>query len=75
MSKLNCIEVICLVDSSNYVYAVILLILFIISHKMINCYHANDNVLDYLYMKLIGTSKFKGNSPVDPFCGCWDTRM
>jgi beta-N-acetylhexosaminidase len=42
---------------------------------MINCYHANENMIDYLYKKLTGESEFKGKSPVDPFCGCWDTRL
>jgi beta-N-acetylhexosaminidase len=42
---------------------------------MINCYHANENIIDYLYKKLTGESEFKGKSPVDPFCGCWDTRL
>lgn len=42
---------------------------------MINCYHANENIIDYLYKKLTGESEFKGKSPVDPFCGCWDTRF
>nr|WP_240159968.1 glycoside hydrolase family 3 N-terminal domain-containing protein [Paenibacillus aceris] len=42
---------------------------------MINCYHANENTIDYLYKKLTGESEFKGKSPVDPFCGCWDTRF
>ncbi|MBP0723803.1 glycoside hydrolase family 3 protein [Bacillus sp. RG28] len=42
---------------------------------MINCYHANENIIDYLYKKLTGESEFKGKSPIDPFCGCWDTRF
>ncbi|MDQ6600988.1 glycoside hydrolase family 3 protein [Bacillus salipaludis] len=42
---------------------------------MINCYHANENIIHYLYKKLTGESEFKGKSPVDPFCGCWDTRF
>ncbi len=42
---------------------------------MINCYYANENIIDYLYKKLTGESEFKGKSPVDPFCGCWDTRF
>ena len=25
--------------------------------------------------KVLGRSEFKGVSPVDPFCGCWDTRL
>lgn len=41
----------------------------------INCYSNNDRVLDALVEKLTGRSSFKGKSPVDPFCGRWDTRL
>jgi beta-N-acetylhexosaminidase len=41
----------------------------------INCYNSNDNVLDALVEKLLGRSEFKGKSPVDAFCGMWDTRL
>lgn len=41
----------------------------------INTYSANDRVLDELFKKLVGESDFKGVSPVDPFCGKWDTRL
>jgi len=41
----------------------------------INAYNSNDNVLDALVEKLLGRSEFKGKSPVDAFCGRWDTRL
>ena len=41
----------------------------------INTYNANDNVLDALVEKLLGRSPFKGQSPVDAFCGRWATRL
>ncbi len=41
----------------------------------INTYNSNDNVLDALIEKLMGRSPFKGKSPVDPFCGKWDTHL
>lgn len=41
----------------------------------INCYSNNDRVLDALVEKLTGRSPFRGRSPVDPFCGMWDTRL
>ncbi|MBI4901274.1 MAG: glycoside hydrolase family 3 protein [Actinobacteria bacterium] len=41
----------------------------------INTYNSNDNVLDALVEKLLGRSEFKGTSPVDAFCGRWDTRL
>ncbi len=41
----------------------------------INTYNSNDNVLDALIEKLMGRSEFKGTSPVDPFCGKWDTHL
>lgn len=41
----------------------------------INAYNSNDNVLDALMDKLMGRSEFKGISPVDPFCGMWDTKL
>lgn len=41
----------------------------------INCYSNNDRVLDALVEKLTGRSLFTGKSPVDPFCGKWDTRL
>lgn len=44
-------------------------------HTFINAYNSNDNVLDALMDKLMGRSEFKGISPVDPFCGMWDTKL
>ena len=41
----------------------------------INCYSSHDAVLDQLVEKLTGRSPFTGISPVDPFCGMWDTRL
>jgi beta-N-acetylhexosaminidase len=41
----------------------------------INTYNSNDNVLDALIEKLMGRSTFKGKSPVDAFCGKWDTHL
>src|SRR5665647_2067617 len=40
----------------------------------INTYNSNDNVLDAVVEKLLGRSTFKGQSPVDAFCGKWETR-
>lgn len=41
----------------------------------INTYGTNDYTLPLLVQKLTGKSKFVGKSPVDPFCGKWDTRL
>lgn len=41
----------------------------------INTYGATDEVLDALIEKLTGRSAFKGKSPVDAFCGMWDTHL
>ncbi len=41
----------------------------------INCYNSNDEVLAALIDKLMGRSSFKGISPVDVFCGRWDTKL
>lgn len=41
----------------------------------INAYHSTDVVLEALIEKLMGRSEFKGVSPVDPFCGMWDTHL
>lgn len=40
----------------------------------INTYGINDSTMTLLVEKLMGRSEFKGVSPVDPFCGKWDTR-
>ena len=41
----------------------------------INCYSNNDHCIHQLVEKLTGRSSFKGTSPVDAFCGKWDTRL
>ncbi|RRJ62495.1 glycoside hydrolase family 3 protein [Paenibacillus oralis] len=41
----------------------------------INAYNSNDHVLQAVVDKLMGRSEFKGTSPVDAFCGMWDTRL
>lgn len=41
----------------------------------INVYNSNERAIDALFDKLTGKSEFKGKSPVDAFCGRWDTRL
>ncbi|MCQ2770298.1 MAG: glycoside hydrolase family 3 protein [Clostridia bacterium] len=41
----------------------------------INTYGGTDAILDSLLDKLLGKSEFTGVSPVDAFCGKWDTRL
>ncbi len=41
----------------------------------INTYGGSDAVLEELLKKLLGKEKFQGKSPVDPFCGRWDTKL
>jgi len=41
----------------------------------INTYNANEETIRQTVLKLVGKSEFKGVSPVDAFCGRWDTRM
>ena len=41
----------------------------------INTYSSHDAVLQALLDKLMGRSEFSGVSPVDAFCGKWDTRL
>lgn len=41
----------------------------------INCYSNNDHCLRQLVEKLTGRSAFHGKSPVDAFCGKWDTHL
>lgn len=41
----------------------------------INTYGGTDEILDQLIDKLMLKSKFTGKSPVDAFCGKWDTRL
>ena len=39
----------------------------------INTYNANEETMRQTVAKLMGKSEFKGVSPVDAFCGMWDT--
>ncbi len=41
----------------------------------INAYSSNEFVVSALIDKLMGRSSFVGKSPVDPYCGLWDTRL
>ena len=41
----------------------------------INAYCATDESIDAVIEKLMGKSEFIGKSPVDPFCGKWDTHL
>lgn len=41
----------------------------------INAYSSSEHVVDALVEKMMGRSPFSGKSPVDPFCGLWDTRI
>lgn len=41
----------------------------------INTYGSQHGTLKVLVDKLMGRSRFKGKSPVDAFCGKWDTRL
>ena len=41
----------------------------------INTYGSSEEILDQLVDKLTGRSSFKGKSPVDAFCGMWDTKL
>ena len=40
----------------------------------INAYASNEVTVRAVVEKLMGRSAFKGKSPVDPFCGLWDTK-
>ena len=40
----------------------------------INAYTSNEVTVRAVVEKLMGRSAFKGKSPVDPFCGLWDTK-
>lgn len=44
-------------------------------HTYINTYNSGDATIQCLIEKLTGESPFKGISPVDPFCGKWDTHL
>ncbi len=41
----------------------------------INGYTNTEEVIDAIIEKLMGRSAFRGESPVDVFCGRWDTRL
>lgn len=41
----------------------------------INAYIDNKLCVDLVVDKIMGKSEFKGVSPVDAFCGAWDTRL
>ncbi len=43
--------------------------------NFINAYTNSEEMIDILIEKLMGRSDFKGVSPVDAFCGRWDTRL
>jgi beta-N-acetylhexosaminidase len=41
----------------------------------INAYSSNEFVVESIVDKILGKSEFKGKSPINPFCGKWDTRL
>lgn len=41
----------------------------------VNAYCHAPSVIDAAVDKVLGISEFKGSSPIDPFCGCWDTHL
>ncbi len=41
----------------------------------VNAYCNAPTVIDAAVDKVLGLSEFQGTSPIDPFCGCWDTRL
>jgi len=41
----------------------------------INAYSSSEYVVSAVIEKLLGRSDYVGKSPVDPFCGLWDTRL
>jgi len=41
----------------------------------INTYNNSKEAIHQTVLKLVGKSEFKGESPVDAFCGMWDTRL
>ena len=41
----------------------------------INTYNPSEEAIKQTVQKLVGKSEFKGVSPVDAFCGRWDTRL
>ncbi len=40
----------------------------------VNAYGSTETYIHEAVQKIIGNSEFYGTSPVDPFCGLWDTR-
>ena len=44
-------------------------------HTYINGYCHSPYVIDAIMEKVMGRSEFRGISPVDPFCGRWDTKL
>jgi len=44
-------------------------------HTYVNGYCHSPYVIDAVMDKVLGRSEFKGVSPVDPFCGLWDTKL
>jgi beta-N-acetylhexosaminidase len=42
----------------------------------INTYDSNDDTMDALVEALVtGPEAFKGEDPIDSFCGLWDTKL
>ena len=41
----------------------------------INAYKFKEANVEAFIDKMMGISEFKGQNPVDPFCGMWDTRL
>jgi beta-N-acetylhexosaminidase len=41
----------------------------------INGYCHSPYVIESVVEKIMGRSEFKGTSPIDPFCGLWDTKL
>lgn len=41
----------------------------------INAYKFKEDTVDAVIRKLLGRESFEGVSPVDPFCGFWDTKL
>ena len=41
----------------------------------INGYCNSEYVIEAIVEKIMGRSEFKGTSPIDPFCGKWDTKQ
>lgn len=41
----------------------------------VNAYSSNKYVVDSVIEKITGRSKFKGKSPVDPFCNVWGAKF